>query len=94
MPSTFLELGRRGLTRVLVEGGAHFAAALLRQNLVDRLAWFRAPMPGGDALPAAVSFGVDRLDAAPRFKRLSIAELGDDLFEYSARGMNTCSLAL
>jgi diaminohydroxyphosphoribosylaminopyrimidine deaminase/5-amino-6-(5-phosphoribosylamino)uracil reductase len=86
LPSTFLELGRRGLTRVLVEGGAHFAAALLRQNLVDRLAWFRAPlMLGGDALPAAVSFGVDRLDAAPRFKRLSIAELGDDLFEYLAR---------
>jgi diaminohydroxyphosphoribosylaminopyrimidine deaminase/5-amino-6-(5-phosphoribosylamino)uracil reductase len=82
----FRELGRRGLTRVLVEGGARIAAALLHQNLVDRLAWFRAPtMLGGDGLAAAVSFGVDRLAAAPRFRRLSVAELGDDLFEYLAR---------
>ena len=79
-------MGRRGLTRVLVEGGAHLAAALLRHDLVDRLAWFRAPMLlGGDALPALVSFGVDHLAEAPRFRRLSLAELGDDLFEYLTR---------
>jgi diaminohydroxyphosphoribosylaminopyrimidine deaminase/5-amino-6-(5-phosphoribosylamino)uracil reductase len=84
--STFRELARRGLTRVLVEGGAHLAAALFRQNLVDRLAWFRAPsLLGGDAMPAVVSFGLDRLVEAPRFRRLSVAELGDDLFEYLAR---------
>jgi diaminohydroxyphosphoribosylaminopyrimidine deaminase/5-amino-6-(5-phosphoribosylamino)uracil reductase len=77
------ELGRRGITRVLVEGGARLAAALLRLGLVDRLAWFRAPIfLGGDAIPAAVSFGVDRLDQAPRFERMSVAELGEDLFEY------------
>jgi diaminohydroxyphosphoribosylaminopyrimidine deaminase/5-amino-6-(5-phosphoribosylamino)uracil reductase len=80
------ELGRRGLTRLLVEGGAHLAAAMLRQDLVDRLAWFRAPtILGGDGIPAAVSFGVDHIDQAPRFSRLSVAELGDDLFEYLTR---------
>jgi diaminohydroxyphosphoribosylaminopyrimidine deaminase/5-amino-6-(5-phosphoribosylamino)uracil reductase len=77
------ELGRRGLTRVLVEGGAHLAASLFRHDLVDRIAWFRAPiMLGGDGIPAAVSFGLDQLDAAPRFTRMAVAELGDDLFEY------------
>jgi diaminohydroxyphosphoribosylaminopyrimidine deaminase/5-amino-6-(5-phosphoribosylamino)uracil reductase len=81
------ELGQRGLTRVLVEGGARLSAALLRNDMVDRLAWFRAPMIlGGDGIPAAVSFGVDRLAQAPRFTRLSVAELGDDMFEYFARG--------
>jgi diaminohydroxyphosphoribosylaminopyrimidine deaminase/5-amino-6-(5-phosphoribosylamino)uracil reductase len=79
----FKELGRRGLTRVLVEGGSRLAATLLYHGLVDRLAWFRAPIVlGGDALPAAVSFGVDHLADAPRFARLSVAELGDDMFEY------------
>ena len=32
-----------GLTRVLVEGGGQLAAALLRADLVDRIAWFHAP---------------------------------------------------
>jgi diaminohydroxyphosphoribosylaminopyrimidine deaminase/5-amino-6-(5-phosphoribosylamino)uracil reductase len=86
LPQAFRELARHGLTRVLVEGGAHMTAALMRYNLVDRLAWFRAPLLlGGDAMPALVSFGIDRLAAAPRFKRLSVAELGGDLFEYLTR---------
>lgn len=77
------ELGRRGLTRVLVEGGAHVAAGFFQEGLVDRLAWFRAPtMIGGDGIPAAVAFGIDRLDQAPRFRRLTLTEWGADLFEY------------
>ncbi len=79
-------LGDRGVTRVLVEGGAHLSAALLRRGLVDRIAWFRAPMLiGGDGIPAAAGFGVDALDQAPRFRRLALAETGDDVFEHYAR---------
>ncbi len=80
------ELGDRGLTRLLVEAGGHLAAALLRQDLVDRLAWFRAPMLiGGDGLPAAVSFGIDKLADAPRWRPLSAASLGTDMVEYLER---------
>ena len=75
-------LGDRGLTRVLVEGGARLGAGLLRADLVDRLAWFRAPrLMGGDGLAMAVSFGVDRLADTPRFTRLAAIPCGDDLFE-------------
>jgi len=75
------ELGRRGLTRLLVEGGSHLAAALLRRDLIDRLAWFHAPMLlGGDAMPAVVALGLERLDDAPRFVRQGVAEIGRDLF--------------
>lgn len=80
------ELGARGLTRLLVEAGGHLAAALLRENLVDRLAWFRAPMLiGGDGMPAAVAFGIDALNQAPRWRRLSAACLGTDMVEYLAK---------
>ena len=80
------ELGRRGLTRILVEGGAHLSAALLQKNLVDRIAWFRAPFPiGGDGIPASVSFGVDHLEDAPRFRRRSVTTFGNDIFEYLTR---------
>ena len=79
-------LGDRGLTRLLVEAGGHLAAALLRARLVDRLAWFRAPiMLGGDGLPAAMAFGVDRLEDAPRWRRLSVAGFGDDMIEILER---------
>ena len=59
-------LAERGLTRMLAEGGARLAAALLREHLVDRLAIFRAPsLIGGDGLPAAEGFGLDRLAELP-----------------------------
>ena len=74
------------MTRLLVEAGGHLAAALLRQDLADRLAWFQAPMLiGGDGLPAAVSFGIDKISAAPRWRRLSAACLGTDMVEYLER---------
>jgi diaminohydroxyphosphoribosylaminopyrimidine deaminase/5-amino-6-(5-phosphoribosylamino)uracil reductase len=55
-------LAARGITRVLVEGGAELAASLLRRRLVDRLAWFRAPiLIGDDGRPAIGALGVDAL---------------------------------
>lgn len=75
-------LGARGLTRVLVEGGAVLAATLLRADLVDRIAWFRAPsLIGGDGLPAVSGFGLERLADAPRFVRAAIEWVGDDVLE-------------
>ncbi|MBI3446158.1 MAG: bifunctional diaminohydroxyphosphoribosylaminopyrimidine deaminase/5-amino-6-(5-phosphoribosylamino)uracil reductase RibD [Magnetospirillum sp.] len=75
-------LAESGVTRILVEGGAHLSAALLRAGLVDRLVWFRAPrMIGGDGLPAAVSFGIDHLAQTPRFERIEVRPVGDDLME-------------
>jgi diaminohydroxyphosphoribosylaminopyrimidine deaminase/5-amino-6-(5-phosphoribosylamino)uracil reductase len=75
-------LGQRGLTRVLVEGGGHLLAALLRARLVDRLVWFRAGlMLGGDGVPVSVAFGVDALDQAARFVRRSVESCGDDVVE-------------
>jgi diaminohydroxyphosphoribosylaminopyrimidine deaminase/5-amino-6-(5-phosphoribosylamino)uracil reductase len=74
-------LGAAGLTRVLVEGGAQIAAALLRADLVDRLAWFHAPgIMGGDGWPAAQAFGVTALASMPRFVRSGHIALGDDMF--------------
>jgi diaminohydroxyphosphoribosylaminopyrimidine deaminase/5-amino-6-(5-phosphoribosylamino)uracil reductase len=79
-------LGDRGLTRLLVEGGGRLAAGLLRARLVDRLLWFRAPrLIGGDGLPAVVAFGVDVLAEAPSYRRVSVAEVGDDLMETYVR---------
>jgi len=79
-------LGAAGLTRVLVEGGAQLAGALLRAGIVDRLAWFHAPsVMGGDGLPAAAAFGTTALDAMPHFVRTEQRALGADLLTLYAR---------
>lgn len=76
------ELGGLGLTRVLVEGGGHVAAALLRAGLIDRLAWHRGPsIIGGDGLAALASLGVDVLSDAPRYTRAAVREAGADILE-------------
>lgn len=80
------ELARRGITRVLVEGGATLHASLLRAGLADRLEWFRAGgVIGGDGVAAVAGFGVDRLDRMARFDRLSVRRAGGDLVESYAR---------
>jgi diaminohydroxyphosphoribosylaminopyrimidine deaminase / 5-amino-6-(5-phosphoribosylamino)uracil reductase len=73
-------LGAAGITRLLIEGGAQLAAALLRADLVDRIAWFHAPaVMGGDGWPAAQAFGISALDAMPRFRRIGLTLLGEDV---------------
>jgi diaminohydroxyphosphoribosylaminopyrimidine deaminase/5-amino-6-(5-phosphoribosylamino)uracil reductase len=75
-------LGGRGLNDVLVEGGGRIAAGLLRAGLVDRMVWFRAPrVIGGDGIPAAAGFGLERLDGAPGFERVAVERAGEDLVE-------------
>lgn len=75
-------LGGEGLTRVLVEGGGHVAAALVRSGLVDRLRWFRASgIMGGDGIPAVAAYGVDSLPLMRKFRQTSVTAVGEDILE-------------
>ncbi len=80
------ELGARGLTRVLVEGGGMLAAGLMRGGFVDRLVWFRAGrVIGGDGIPAIAGFGLGSLDETPRFEPLDRLAVGSDTMEIFRR---------
>jgi diaminohydroxyphosphoribosylaminopyrimidine deaminase/5-amino-6-(5-phosphoribosylamino)uracil reductase len=73
-------LGERGITRLLVEGGARLAAAFFRARLVDRLVWVHAPLAiGGDGIPAIAGLDLAALSDAPAFERLSTETIGDDV---------------
>jgi diaminohydroxyphosphoribosylaminopyrimidine deaminase/5-amino-6-(5-phosphoribosylamino)uracil reductase len=79
LAAAFTALGVRGLTRILVEGGAKFAGALLRAGLVDRLVWIHAPLLiGGDGTAAIAPLGLDSLSAAPGFVRIATEAVGND----------------
>lgn len=72
-------LAERGLTRVMLEGGAGLAGSLMRAGLIDRLAWFHAPLViGGDGRAGLEAMGIGPLAAAPRFEILAAESLGAD----------------
>jgi diaminohydroxyphosphoribosylaminopyrimidine deaminase/5-amino-6-(5-phosphoribosylamino)uracil reductase len=72
-------LGRQGITRLLVEGGATVATALLRVGIVDRLYRFEAPLLlGSDALPAVGPLDIGALSAVPRWQAVREVVLGED----------------
>lgn len=72
-------LAARGVTRVLVEGGATIAAELVKADLVDRIVWFQAgAIIGGDGMAAVLPLGRAKLADAPRYRRVSMAPIGAD----------------
>lgn len=77
----------RGITRLLIEGGAGVATSFLAAGLVDRIAWFRAAsLIGGNGLPAIAGLDVETLPQRLRLERLSITPAGDDVLEtYAVR---------
>jgi diaminohydroxyphosphoribosylaminopyrimidine deaminase/5-amino-6-(5-phosphoribosylamino)uracil reductase len=75
-------LEAEGIGSVLVEGGGQVAASFLRCELVDAIEWFRAPIVlGGEGRPAVGSLALTALGDAPRFRRVSVETVGDDLWE-------------
>ncbi|MGB0498370.1 MAG: bifunctional diaminohydroxyphosphoribosylaminopyrimidine deaminase/5-amino-6-(5-phosphoribosylamino)uracil reductase RibD [Rubricella sp.] len=79
-PVAMLEaLAKRGITRVLCEGGGQLAAALLRDDLVDRIVEMRAGLTlGSEGRPALGPLGIERLANAPRFRLAAVAAVGPD----------------
>ena len=75
-------LAGKGITRVLVEGGGQLAASLLQTDLVDRIAWFRAPtVIGADGLSGIGNLSVTRIADMRRFARIELRQLGPDMLE-------------
>jgi diaminohydroxyphosphoribosylaminopyrimidine deaminase/5-amino-6-(5-phosphoribosylamino)uracil reductase len=73
-------LGRRGVTSLLVEGGAALAASLLRAGLVDEVCWFEAPLLiGGDGKPMIEGLGVRSMKDALALQGHRIEPVGPDL---------------
>ena len=75
-------LEKRGIGSVLIEGGGRVAASFLRAGAVDRIEWFRAPiLLGGEGRPCVAGLALEKLAQAPRYQRIAVEPLGDDLWE-------------
>ncbi len=84
--SAMQQLGSRGLTRILVEGGNHVASSFFAADLIDQLVWFRAPkLLGNGALSAIGNLNIDKLSEMPDFVRQSSTNIGKDFLEILSR---------
>jgi riboflavin-specific deaminase-like protein len=81
LPDALAALGSRGVTRVLVEGGARVLTSFLKARLVDRAEVEIAPrFLGAPSLPAFGALGVTTMRAAFALEGQSVETLGQNLF--------------
>lgn len=78
--TTILEdLGRRGVQRVLIEGGGRTLGAALDRRLIDHIVFYIAPVLLGGPTPALGGHGVPSNESAPRLKKPIYRQIGPDL---------------
>lgn len=84
LPELLEDLAARGLSTLMVEGGAETARAFLADDLVDRIAVFQGPAPIGEG---GVASPLDRDHIPAGFRLFREARYGDDLYrEYAREG--------
>jgi len=73
-------LRSRGVTHLVVEGGAALASAFMEAGFVDRLITFQAPvLLGAGALSAFAALPAQKADVAPRLRVVARKTLGSDV---------------
>jgi diaminohydroxyphosphoribosylaminopyrimidine deaminase/5-amino-6-(5-phosphoribosylamino)uracil reductase len=74
------KLAARGVTHLLVEGGARVHARFLAEGLVDRVAVFVAPkLLGSDGVPLLAVGGPARMADALRLDEVQVEKVGEDV---------------
>jgi diaminohydroxyphosphoribosylaminopyrimidine deaminase/5-amino-6-(5-phosphoribosylamino)uracil reductase len=75
------DLCRRGVARVLLEGGGEVIASAIEAGVVDKVSLFVAPLVlgGRAAVPLVGGAGVSRPGTAPRLRRIEVRRVGPDL---------------
>jgi diaminohydroxyphosphoribosylaminopyrimidine deaminase/5-amino-6-(5-phosphoribosylamino)uracil reductase len=79
-------LAGRGITRLMVEGGASVAASLLKADLIDEALLFHGPKPiGDDGLGALDGLPLTALTEASNLRLIGSEPVGDDRLDHLVR---------
>jgi diaminohydroxyphosphoribosylaminopyrimidine deaminase / 5-amino-6-(5-phosphoribosylamino)uracil reductase len=78
LPTALRNLKTRGIASILVEGGGRLGAALLGEDLVDRVYWIQSPRWLGSGIPAFPLRSSLALDTSPVWTATERRALGDD----------------
>jgi diaminohydroxyphosphoribosylaminopyrimidine deaminase/5-amino-6-(5-phosphoribosylamino)uracil reductase len=86
LPDAMRQLAARGINRILAEGGAHMARALLEADLVDEVQLFTAPKElGPQGLDALAGLPLSGITASAAFRFLEEEPLGADVLRVYER---------
>ena len=75
-----VEIARRNVMRLLVEGGANIFTYFITRAIFDKIVLVYAPkiLTGGDGLGLTVGRGPERIAEAVRVSEMTVRRLGDD----------------
>lgn len=79
LPAVLDELSWRGVSSLMVEGGAAVLTSFIRARLVDRIVVVAAPVIIGAGTETVGDLGVDALAQAWRGRTVSVRRLGQDV---------------
>jgi diaminohydroxyphosphoribosylaminopyrimidine deaminase/5-amino-6-(5-phosphoribosylamino)uracil reductase len=74
-----IAMGKRGISSVLVEGGAQIITSFVRERLPDRIVIITAPKILGRGIEAIGDLGIQRVDDSIRLSVKRIMKKGDDI---------------
>jgi diaminohydroxyphosphoribosylaminopyrimidine deaminase/5-amino-6-(5-phosphoribosylamino)uracil reductase len=75
----FRDLGAKGVTRLLVEGGGDVLGQLHDLQLIDELWCFITPLLTGGNKPSFGGVGVESMEDASRLRRIRYKRIGNDV---------------
>jgi diaminohydroxyphosphoribosylaminopyrimidine deaminase / 5-amino-6-(5-phosphoribosylamino)uracil reductase len=79
LKEALVQLAKRGITRLLVEGGPSVAQVFIDAGLVDEAVIYQGATPAGsDGLLPFVSEGLDRLTNSSHFSQIQARDFGPD----------------
>lgn len=82
MDDAMFQLGKNGINTIMIEAGKSINTAALHLGLVDRIAWFRAPLIiGNEGIPAFSNMQLQTLVDASNFTIVSSRNIGNDTLQ-------------
>jgi len=77
----------KGYHRILVEGGSQISTSLLKDNLIDKIYWFRASkVIGGEGIGAISNLNIRKMNLVKKFKLENSTIVEDDIMDIYTRG--------
>lgn len=74
-----IELGKREMSSILVEGGSEIITSFLKEKMADRLVIITAPKITGKGIDAVGDLGIKRMDDSIRLSVKKVFRKGDDI---------------
>jgi len=80
-------ISMKGYHRILVEGGSQISTSLLKNNLIDKIYWFRASkLIGNEGIGAISNLDIKKMNLVKNFKLEDSSRVEDDILDIYTRG--------